>query len=293
MSFFSNLGRRLGMLTRRSHVDRGLDEEMRLHMDMRRDQLRAAGLSDDQASTAARRRFGNPVHLREESMDVWGWRWLEQLAQDLRFAVRTLRKSPGFTATVVLTLTLATGATTSIFSVVNGVLLRPLPFADPERLVQVYGRNFASDAGLPEPDPVTGPVGTIELAQYAAQSTTFVGFAAYDLGTRHLDGPDGPERLTAISADREFFSLLGVDPVVGRTFLRDDPNDVVVISGRLWQRRFSRDPSLVGRKVTLDERPFTVIGVMPEAFQFPYGAASLLDGAFRNRVPMCGFRPRR
>ena len=281
MSFFSNLGRRLGMLTRRSHVDRGLDEEMRLHMDMRRDQLRAAGLSDDQASTAARRRFGNPVHLREESMDVWGWRWLEQLAQDLRFAVRTLRKSPGFTATVVLTLTLATGATTSIFSVVNGVLLRPLPFADPERLVQVYGRTFASDAGLPEPDPVTGPVGTIELAQYAAQNTTFVGFAAYDLGTRHLDGPDGPERLTAISADREFFSLLGVDPVVGRTFLRDDPNDVVVISGRLWQRRFGRDPSLVGRKVTLDERPFTVIGVMPDAFQFPYGAASLLDGAFR------------
>ena len=248
-------------------------------MDLRRDQLRAAGLSDDDATVAARRRFGNPVRLREESMDVWGWRWLEQLAQDLRFAGRTLRKSPGFTATVVLTLTLATGATTSIFSVVNGVLLRPLPFADPDRLVQIYGRTFASDVGLPEPDPVTGPVGTTELAQYAAQNTTFVGFAAYDLGTRHLDGPDGPERLTAISADREFFALLGVDPVVGRTFLPDDPLDVVVISGRLWQRRFSRDPALVGRKVTLDGRPFTVIGVMPEAFQFPYRAASLMDGA--------------
>ena len=117
-------------------------------MDLRRDQLRAAGLSEDQASAAARRRFGNPLQLREESVDVWGWRWLEQLAQDVRFAIRTLRKSPGFTATVVLTLTLATGATTSIFSVVNGVLLRPLPFADPDRLVQIYGRNFASDIGL-------------------------------------------------------------------------------------------------------------------------------------------------
>ena len=267
------------MLTQRSHVDRGLAEEMRLHMDLRRHQLRAAGLSDDQASAAARRRFGNPVQLREESIDVWGWRWLEQLAQDLRFAVRTLRKSPGFTATVVLTLTLATGATTSIFSVVNGVLLRPLPFADPDRLVQIYGRTFASDVGLPEPDPVTGPVGTIELAQYAAQSTTFAGFAAYDLGTRHLDGPDGAERLTAISADRTFFSLLGVEPVAGRTFRIDDPLDVVVISGRLWQRRFNRDPALVGRRVTLDDRPSTVIGVMPDSFQFPYNAASLLDGA--------------
>ena len=279
MSFLSTLGRRLRMLVGGSRLDRDLDEEIRLHQDLRRDQLRAAGLSDDQASAAARRRFGNSLQLRDESVDVWGWRWLEQIAQDVRFAIRTLRKSPGFTATVVLTLALATGATTSIFSVVNGVLLRPLPFADPDRLVQIYGRSFASDIGLPEPDPVTGPVGTTELAQYVAQNTTFVGFAAYDLGTRHLDGPDGPERLTAISADREFFAVLGVDPVVGRTFLPDDPLDVVVISGRLWQRRFERDPSIVGRKVSLDGRPFTVIGVMPEAFQFPYAAASLMNGA--------------
>jgi putative ABC transport system permease protein len=267
------------MLAGGSRLDRDLDEEIRLHQDLRRDQLRAAGLSDDQASAAARRRFGNTLHLREESLDVWGWRWLEQLAQDVRFAIRTLRKSPGFTVTVVLTLTLATGATTSILSVVNGVLLRPLPFADPDRLVQIYGRSFASDIGLPEPDPVTGPVGTTELAQYVAQNTTFVGFAAYDLGTQHLDGPDGPERLTAISADREFFAVLGVDPVVGRTFLPDDPLDVVVISGRLWKRWFESDPSIVGRKVSLDGRPFTVIGVMPEAFQFPYAAASLMNGA--------------
>jgi ABC-type antimicrobial peptide transport system permease subunit len=122
-------------------------------------------------------------------------------------------------------------------------------------------------------------VGTIELAQYAAQSTTFAGFAAYDLGTRHLDGPAGPERLTAISADRTFFSVLGVDPIAGRTFRSGDPLDVVVISGQLWQRRFGRDASIVGSKVTLDGQPFTVIGVMPARFQFPYGAASLLDGA--------------
>jgi predicted permease len=279
MAFLSTLMRRLRMLTRHGDADRALDEEMRLHIDLRRDKLRAAGLPEGRADAAARRRFGNSLRLREESLDMWGWRWLEQLAQDVRFAIRTLRKSPGFTATVILTLMLATGATTSIFSIVNSVLLRPLPFASPDRLVQIYGRAFASDRGLAAPDPVEGPVGTTELAQFRAQSTTFEGFAAYDLGTRHLDGPDGPERLTAISADREFFSVLGVEPVAGRTFRPDDPLDVVVISGRLWRQRFNNDPALIGRTAMLDGRPFTVIGVMPERFQFPYNAASLLAGA--------------
>jgi predicted permease len=279
MSFLSTLGRRFRALLRRDRVDRGLDEEMRLHMELRADRLQAAGLSQKDARATARRRFGNSLRLREESIDAWGWRWLEQLGQDVRFAIRTLRKSPGFTAIVVLTLALATGATTSIVSVVNGVLLRPLPFSEPDRLVQIYGRNWVSDAGLSAPDPVEGPVGTIELAQFAAQSTTFEGFAAYDLSTRHLDGPDGPERLTAVSADRTFFSVLGVEPVAGRAFRPDDPQDVAVISGGLWQRRFNSDRSVVGQAVTLDGRPFTVIGVMAEHFQFPYNAASLMNGA--------------
>src|SRR5262245_18726716 len=279
MAFLSTCVRRLRMLMRGARFERALDDEMRLHMQLRRERSEAGGLSPEEASAMTRRRFGNPSLVHEISVDVWGWRWLEQLTQDVRFAVRTLRKSPGFTITLVLTLALTTGATASIFSIVNSVLLRPLPFPDPERLVQISGRNFASDVGGPSPDAVNGPVGTIELAHYAAQSTTFEGFAAYDLGTRHLDGPDGPERLTAISADRTFFSVLGVKPVAGRTFRPDDPLDVVVISGRLWQRRFGGEASLVGTKVTFDGRPFTVIGVMPENFQFPYGAASLLDGA--------------
>jgi predicted permease len=279
MPFFSRLARRLRTLVSGDRLESGLDEEMRLHMELRGDRLRAAGMSRDEARATAQRRFGNPLRVREDSVDAWGWRWLEQFAQDVRFAIRTLRKNPGFTTTVVLTLALTTGATTSIFSVVNSVLLRPLPFANPDRLVQIYGRNFASDVGRPAPDTVTGPVGTIELAQFAAQSTTFDGFAGYGLGTRNLDGPDGPERLTAVSADRNFFSLLGVEPIAGRTFRADDPLDVVVISGRLWQRRFNNDAGLIGRRVTLDGQPFTVIGIMAASFQFPYSAASLLDGA--------------
>jgi predicted permease len=279
MTGLAAIGRRFAMLVRGRRLSRGLDEEMQLHMALRRQKLRATGMIPDEASAAARRRFGNALRLREESIDAWGWRWLEQLTQDSRFALRTLLAAPVFTATVVLTLALATGVSTSIFSIVNGVLLRPLPFEEPGRLVQIYGRNWSADRGETTPDPLTGPVGVVELAEFGAQSTMIDGFVGYDLGTRHLDGLAGPERLTGVSADRGFFSLLGVEAIAGRTFLPDDPADVVVISGRLWERRFGRDPRLPGRTISLDGRPFTVIGVMPDAFQFPYRAASLMNAA--------------
>jgi len=215
---------------------------------------------------------------RGEGLDAWGWRSLEQLGQDVRFGGRTLLKNPGFTATTVLTLALATGATTAIFTIVNGVLLRPLPFAEPERLVQVYGRTWGDDRGG-APDPLTGGIASPELEEYRKQSTSFDGFVGYALTTSHLDGPAGLERLTAVRADLGFFSLLGVQPIAGRAFRSDDPLEVAVISSRLWQQRFNGDPSLPGKTITLNERTFTVLGVMPDWFQFPYGAASLMPGA--------------
>jgi predicted permease len=250
---------------------------MQLHVALRREQLESQGLTAEAAPATAARRFGNALRLRDASIDAWGWRWLEQFTQDVRYASRTLTKAPGFTLTIVLTLALASGATAAIFSIVNGVLLRPLPFADPDRLVQIYGRVWGEDRG--EPDPVTGPVGVFALTAFESQSTTFDGFTAYDLSTRHLDGPAGPERLTAIAADLDFFSVLGVRPQAGRAFQADDPANVVVLSGPLWERRFARDPAIVGRSIALEGRPYTVIGVMPDGFQYPYSAASLLDAA--------------
>src|SRR5262249_52707620 len=181
--------------------------------------------------------------------------------------------------TVVLTLALASGATTAIFSIVNAVLLRPFPLADSDRLVQVYGRSWRGDLGLNTPDPLEGPVATFDLAEFEKQNTTFNGFTAYGLGTRHMAGATEPERLMAVTADHRFFSVLGVSPVIGRTFRSDDAADVVVISERLWERRFNRDASLPGKKISLDGRPLTIIGVMPDAFQFPFKAASLMPGA--------------
>lgn len=209
---------------------------------------------------------------------------LEDLVQDVRFGGRTLRKAPGFSATAVLTVALATGATTAIFSIVNSVLLRPLPFAAPDRLVQVEEMMPIGGAGA-----VLYP----DLEEFRKQSSTFEMFSGYGLTTRHLQGAAGTERLTAVVSDRYFFTLLGVQPIAGRTFQSGDEGPAVVISERLWNRRFDRDPSVIGRTIALDgntfdaarqrtvieRRAYTVLGVMPETFQFPYGAASVYPAA--------------
>ena len=210
---------------------------------------------------------------------TWGWRWLEQFAQDVRFGVRMLVKSPAVTVVAIATLALATGATTAIFSVLNGVVLRPLPFAEPERLVQVYGRDWAEDRGA-TPDPVRGPVHPRDLEAFVRTSKSFDRFSAYAVTTLHVETASGTERLNAVSADANLFSVLGVQAVLGRTFGPDDPENVAVLSRRLWRERFAGDPSLPGRTLTLNGQVFTVLGVMPEPFQFPYRAASLLPGTF-------------
>jgi predicted permease len=222
-------------------------------------------------------RFGNTLRLREQARDAWGWGWLDDAMRDVHFAVRTLRRAPGVTLTAVTSLALATGATTAIFSIVDSVLLRPLPFAEPNELVQVYGRNWSEDRG--GPDSLTGPVGPQELEAFRLQATLVRALAGYELTTRHLDGPSGPERVRAVVAEGDIFTVLGVPALVGRTFRSDDPQNVAVISARLWQSRFARDPALPGQAIVLDGQTFTVLGVMPDAFQFPYAAGSLLPAA--------------
>lgn len=268
MSVLAEWWRRLQYLATRSRVDAALRDEMDAHREL---------LADP-------RRFGNARRLREDAHEVWGWTWLDDLARDARYATRTLLRAPGFTAVVTVSLALATGATTAIFSIVNSVLLRPLPFAAPDRLVQVYEIHRVG-----EPGAVLHP----DVQAFRAGSALVERFSGYELTTRFLDGGDAVERLMGVVADRELFRLLGVAPIAGRTFGAGDPANVAVISESLWERMFHREPSAIGRTVVLsgnrwepalrrsviERREITVLGVMPARFQFPYGSSAGFDAA--------------
>jgi predicted permease len=279
MDALNELARRVRGWFTQDQVARDLNDEMQAHVALREEKLRASGMSPADARRVARGRFGNMRRLQDEGVDAWGWRWLEQLGQDIRFGARMLIKSPAVTIVGIVTLALATGATTAIFSVLNGVVLRPLPFAEPDRLVQVYGRDWGQDRGG-VPDPVRGPVNPRDLDAFK-ESRSFRGFSAYDVTTMHVEGAGGTERLSAVRADTNLFAVLGVHAALGRTFQEGDPENVAVISRRLWRERFDSDPALAGRTISLGGAAFTVLGMMPEDFQFPYRAASLLPGAFR------------
>ncbi|MBI1876150.1 MAG: ABC transporter permease, partial [Acidobacteria bacterium] len=207
--------------------------------------------------------------MSEASHDRWRG-WVEDLVQDLHYALRGFAGNKWFAVTAVVTLALGIGANTAVFSVVSGLVLRPLPFPQPDRLVQVSVTTPLSPQGA----GVGGP----DLEAFRTQGTSFAAFCAYGVSARYLGGADGSERVMAAGAERGLFTLLGVAPIAGRTFLPDDPLSVAVIGQAFWNERLGGNPSVVGSAITLDGEPFTVIGVMPESFQFPYGAASLLPG---------------
>lgn len=195
-------------------------------------------------------------------------RWLEDFLQDLRYAVRSLARHKGFAATAVASLALGIGANTAIFSVVSGLVLRPLPFAEPDRLVQLHGKSPL----FPRGDAVNN------LGEYRNQSTSFVAIVGYEVTARYLRTAGVPERVMTVRGEPDFFSMLGVAPIRGRTFRAGDPANVAVAGERFWQQRLRGDPSAIGSAIILDDQPYTLIGVMPDSFQFPYRAASLLRG---------------
>jgi putative ABC transport system permease protein len=209
---------------------------------------------------------------------------------DLRFALRQLRKSPGFTFIAVLVLALGIGANTAIFSLVNGVLLRPLPFPDAERIIYIEGKNPA--AGI----ITESNISFLDFTDWSQQTDLFASTAAYWTGTANF-GADGaePERVPRAGVTTGFFSVLGVQPVLGRTFVPEDdkgwPQSVAIISHGLWKRRFGSDPAIVGKRVQISSSPLTIIGVMPPGFEYPEqtqvwvtSAVNLSDEPRDNRV---------
>jgi len=262
----SELGRRFLMLFRGRRFDADLDEEMRLHREMRQQELIERGLAPKEAHYAAQRRFGNELVLREESRDMWGWNWLENFLQDIRYGLRMLVKNPGFTAVAVLTLALGIGANTAIFSVVNAVLLKPLPYADSDRLAVIWVTEPSAPGGL---FPDTAP----DFQDWQAQNQAFEGMSAVTMGGGTLTGAGEPRQLNGLSVSPNTFQLLRVQPQLGRSFSPDEGptghNHVVILSYGLWQSAFGGQKNIVGSKVTLDGEAFDVVGVMPKDLRFP------------------------
>jgi len=258
----TRLWRKLLFAIRRGRFERDLEDEMRVHLEMKAE---ADGGNED-ARYAAQRGFGNTMLLREQSRNVWGWAWLETLAQDLRYALRILRRSPGFTAVAVLTLALGIGANTAVFSVVDTELFRPLPYPDSERLVQMWSTNAnANRWGIWTAYP--------RFLDWRRLATTFEDMAAVRFWVVNLSGGDPPEALDGVVASSRLFQVLRVQALLGRTFLpeEDQPghDHVIILSHSLWQRRFGSDPTVIGHAVDIDRQSYTVIGVMPPGFRFP------------------------
>ena len=268
--------RRLFRLPRfsRKAIEQDVDDELSFHLTMREEKLRRLGQSSENAQANALARFGDASRVREECLtidrqyvrEVRFMESVESVVGDARHALRTLRKSPAFTIVAVLTLALGVGATTAMFSLVDGILLRPLPYPEPQRLVRVL-------QSYPEKGLDTWSLSQENLAMYRDRMTDFSGFAGYARRGVTLDGNGPAERLTVALATGDFFSVLGVKPMFGRTFDRaeDRPRgaNVIVLSYGFWQSHFAGDVGVVGRTIDLDGNPTRVIGVMPEGFAFP------------------------
>ena len=247
---------------RRNRVEREVEKEIASHLEFETRQNRERGMSPEEASRAARVALGNVSVIREDVRAVSGWRWPEQALQDVRYGARALKRSPGFTAMSVATLALAIGATTAIFSVVYGILLRPLPVPEPDRLVRIVNIAYIG-----------------ELLEMRARARTLDVAAYGPPGDRTLTGLDEPLRLSVVPVTGDLLTRLGRTPVLGRGFRSEDERPgaepSAVLGHALWRQRFGADPAIVGQSLLLDGLAHTVRGVMPPDFEFPAAGVDL------------------
>jgi predicted permease len=262
MKIFRNILSRLRWLGHGTAVKREIDDELRFHIEQRTAENIAAGMSREEAARSARKRFGNWQGVREECRDIRGASFGETLLQDIRFGLRMLRKNPGFTTVVVLTLALGIGANTAIFSVVNGILFNPLPYPKPEQLISLHQSkpNFSAGA-IPYPN----------FRDWQKQNQTFSAMTISRGYSFSLIGADETTRVVGRLVSADYFSVYEVGAALGRSFTteEDEPGaaPVAVISDRLWKRKFASSHSVVGSSLTLDEKTYTIIGVLPASFQ--------------------------
>jgi len=241
--------------------DADLERELRSDLDLEEDEQRENGLPPNEARYAAKRAFGNPTLIREQTHEAWGWAPFERFWQDVRYALRQMRKSPRFATVAVLTLALAIGANASVFSVLDAVLLRPLEFPNADRLVEITSLKDGKPVGTSAPD----------VKDFAAQSRTFEKIAVYDEWRKNVSaspGGDNAQELMVGLAPLELFEAFGVQPLLGRLFTPEEGlagrNHVTLITEGFWRTRFQRDPKILGRTLTINDQPYTIIGVIPD-----------------------------
>ena len=249
-------------MNRRRRMLKDLEQDIRDHIAIETQENIERGMSPDEARSSALRKFGNVVRVREETWEVWSFTWLEQFFTDVCFAVRALRKNPGFTIVAVLTLALGIGANTAIFSVVQGVVLAPLPYPQPDRLLMVMeSRPGLNQTGISYPD----------FQDWQKSSRSFAQMAALTSRSYDLTAPGTSEHLEGMEVTSGFFNTLGVKLARGQEFSpsEDRPHgaETVVISDRLWRERFASNPEVLGRALTLDGVDYTIIGIVPPNFR--------------------------
>ena len=242
-----------------------LERELRADLELEEEEQRKSGLPPEEASYAARRAFGNEALIKEQTREAWGCVPFERVSQDVRFAIRQLAKNAGFTAACLITLALGIGATVTIFTVMDSLLIRPLPYPNSPRVVRIW--NTFSPRGMME-IPMSEP----EFLEYR-QNQSFAHFAGFSVGALTLTGSGDPLRVAASWGTSDFFPVMGTEPLLGRTFSEDEQQQghtqVGILSYRLWRSRFDSDPNIVGKSILLNGQSCVVIGVMPLNFNFP------------------------
>ena len=252
----------------RKRMESDLDRELRFHFETHVADKVRAGMEESEARRVTRLEFGGLEQIKEDCRESRGTQWLESMAQDLRFALRQLLKSPGFAVIAVLTLSIGLGASAAIFNVIDSVLLAPLPYAHLDRLVYPVMLSRTGD---------TERSSYLSYLDERAMLRTFDGLAGFSMfGKINLEGSSGPAALNAVKTTDNFFDVLGVKPLLGRTWLpgEDQPgkDDVTVLSYEVWQNNFGGQQDVIGKTVQLDGQPYTLIGVMPQGFRFPMEA---------------------
>ena len=257
--------RRLRYWLDRTERQRRLREEMEFHIESVTQELAAQGMSEPDARAAANRKFGNMTQKSEEAQVTWIARWMSDLAQDLRHSFRGMRRDAGFTAFAILIAGLGIGASSTVFSVVNALLLRPLPFRNPAKLVWISnGDGWSTQAEH-----------YVDLREESHSFSDLAGWTGfYRVGDQELTGNGESQRITSVPVTENFFAVLGVPPAIGRSFTAEECQGrysappATLLSYSFWRRRFASDPGIVGRKLELNSQPVTVVGVLPSSFDF-------------------------